>query len=552
MSSLVCILLAAGTALAGPDGVRAELAPERRVAAFRARDVDGDGRAELLLAFADGGVGVWRWDAEQGALARSAPELVLPQPDHSALDQADVLGAGSQQLVVLDRRGVFAYRFAEGGYADAEPVPLTRTGRLGLRLGRPTLVPFVRDVNADGRDDLTVPGGETCELWLNSGADTDGLPRFELLQSLPAEIVQFRSSRDDHLARTLGNDILVRDLDIADVNGDGLPDLRVRDDNERRFHLQGADGRFADEPIAVDLSIFRDTTPRAEVRPGETLVVSDRARMQSGDLNGDAIPDYVIAHRRKVWSFLASADGPQFTDSSTRLVAEDVSGLLLVHLDEDERKDLLIFKVDVPSTVELVLGVVRSISIEIRARGYPTRADGTFEERAAWSRDLTVRVPSLLRLLREADDLVERFQEVIRKFRWSALGDFDGDGQDDLALVSEDDTSVELWRRPAGVEEERADERWLRELLFEDPDTTFDVERILKLTARVFDTRTAVLTGERTADLQRELPRREGFYVVDLLTADFDGDGADELVLVEESETEPYRRAFTVLPLAGE
>ncbi len=548
MSLLATLLLAAAAA---PTDALAKLAPERPVAAFRARDVDGDGRAELLLAFADGGVGLWRWDAAAGALARGGAELVLPEPDHAALDQADVLGTGREQLIVLDRRGVFAHRLTDGGYADPEPVALTRTGRLGLRLGRPTLVPFVRDVNADGLADLTVPRGATCELWMNAGAGEADAPRFDLLQALPAELIQVHVTRHTNLADELGSDVMVRELDIADVNGDGRPDLRVRSDTERRFHLQGPDGRFADEPIAVDLSIFRDTTPQAEVRPGETLVLSDRARMQSGDLNGDAIPDYVVAHRRKVWSFLASTEGPQFTDSSTRLVAEDVSGLLLVHLDEDDRKDLLIFKVDVPSTVELVLGMVRSISIEVRARGYPTRPDGTFEERAAWRRDLTVRVPSLLRLLREADDLVERFQEVIRKFRWSALGDFDGDGEDDLALVAEDETFVELWRRPAGVAEDRADERWLRQLLFEDPDTVFDVERILKLTARVFDRRTSALTGERAADLRRDLPHREGFYVVDLLAADFDGDGADELVLVEESATEPYRRAFTILPLAG-
>ena len=40
-----------------------------------------------------------------------------------------------------------------------------------------------------------------------------------------------------------------------------------------------------------------------------------------------------IAHRRKVWSFLGSKAGPQFKQAKTRIVAEDISGLMLMELD---------------------------------------------------------------------------------------------------------------------------------------------------------------------------------------------------------------------------
>ena len=51
---------------------------------------------------------------------------------------------------------------------------------------------------------------------------------------------------------------------------------------------------------------------------------------------------------------------------------------------DDDRQDLLIFKIELPTTAELVFGLVRSFDIEIRALGYPTQEDGTFATRARW------------------------------------------------------------------------------------------------------------------------------------------------------------------------
>ena len=51
------------------------------------------------------------------------------------------------------------------------------------------------------------------------------------------------------------------------------------------------------------LEIFKDTTPRADLRPGRIWAGSDRTRYLSRDLDNDGVPDYVIAHRRKVWVF---------------------------------------------------------------------------------------------------------------------------------------------------------------------------------------------------------------------------------------------------------
>src|SRR5690606_26980353 len=122
--------------------------------------------------------------------------------------------------------------------------------------------------------------------------------------------------------------------DTEDLDGDGRRDLISRDGSRWSFHLQRADGTFA-PPVTVDLEQFQDTTPRATIELGATAVLGDRQLLQRGDLDGDGIADFVIVHRRKVWTFQSGRDGPQFTRARTQVTAEDTTAMLLVDLDED-------------------------------------------------------------------------------------------------------------------------------------------------------------------------------------------------------------------------
>lgn len=529
--------------------------PSTPIAAYVASDLDGDGRAELVLIAPNGELRVASRPAGGGALVESSPCLTLARPRNAALALADLDGDGRRELIVFDDRGAFAHRLGEGFAFDAAPQSLTTDARLRVRLGRPTFAEIVQDLNGDRRADLVLPVADACEVWLQKPAGTavdaaggTAPIAFELAQSIPQVLAHSVSADGLQLAERYTNELRVPQLDVADVDGDGRPDLRAREGKKRRFFLQDAAGRFADKPIEVDLALFRDTTPEAQVATGTTLVVGDDQQMQDGDLDGDGIPDYVIAHRRKVWSFLAGTGGPQFKKADVRIVAEDVTGLLLLRLDDDPRVDLCIFKVEVPSAVELVLGLVSSIDVPIKVLGYRTDEKGSFARKAQWNRELTLRIPSILKLLGQADDLVERFLKVLGKLRWSALADVDGDGARDLALVTEDETAIELWRNPPSVSETdgASDQRW-KSLLFDDPDTVFDVERLLKLAAQLLDDRTGTLTGSRAADRRSSLPVAAGTGIAGIFAADLDGDGASETVLVRESETARGRLRFDVI-----
>ena len=69
-----------------------------------------------------------------------------------------------------------------------------------------------------------------------------------------------------------------------------------------------------DRPIEVDIKQFVDSTPKASVDFGRTAVLSDSQQLQRGDVDGDGVPDFVIAHRRK----LCTSSGPSAARSSAR------------------------------------------------------------------------------------------------------------------------------------------------------------------------------------------------------------------------------------------
>jgi hypothetical protein len=340
--------------------------------------------------------------------------------------------------------------------------------------------------------------------------------------------------------------LVIPQVETADLNGDGRPDLITHDGDKHGFHLQLASGGFA-PPIEVDVMQFQDSTPSATVAPGSTLVLGDKPMLQRGDVDGDGIPDFVIAHRRKIWTLLATTAGPQFTKAHTQAVADDVSGMLLVDLDEDHRADLLSFQVQLPGIGSLLLGLVQSIDIDVKAVGYRSEG-GAFANTPAWRRTITLRIPPLLSLLSKQEEIVQRFLGILSKARHSVRGTFASETANDVALVSTDGALLELFpMTEAPTLGSAAGRRQLRELLFEDPDTVFDIERVFGLISGLLDQRAASLTGNAKPAASIPLRDPAAWRLLKLLAANLDGTRNDEIVAVYESVATPMQRAYDVM-----
>ena len=562
---IVALVMGAGIGVAEEPFVEKVLTiePPLDVTSFEVADLDGDGTDEILLISRKGEVRSYHRDAKSGKLEK-APRgtLVLPDPEHSLYARADILGTGdAPQLVVASPAGIEVYPIGPDGTYAATSVVIAPRARNRIRVGRPTSVEFTQDVNGDGRPDFILPGDRRTELWLagkmrEATDSAPARPAYRKAASVVVDVSRSNVTSGRALTDRLSSQLSIPRLAIEDVNGDGREDLRVSKSDLRSFHLQSSDGIIAAQPdVTVDLNIFKDTTPKAKIRLGETVAGSDDTGFYNQDLNDDGIPDYVIWHRRKVWVFHGTSEGPQFSRPSSILkVAEDISQLVVVPIDPDPYPDLLLFKLELPGVATLMRGLVADWDVSLTAIAYAGTEGRSFEKEPRDRSELTVRLPSILSLLRNPEDLLERVEEASKKFRSTIKGDFDGSGSSDVALVSEDFEKIEIWLTGP---EEQSDEDARRELgemlqniLFGEGSRVWNLDRIIGLISGFGNERTATLTGSRDADLSTSLRTDKEHFRDSLDRGDIDGDGQSE-ILVTYRRVSDEALVIDVLELRG-
>ncbi|MHC4340593.1 MAG: FG-GAP repeat domain-containing protein [Planctomycetota bacterium] len=524
------------------------LQPAFPVSQWRLVDLNRDGRTDLLLIGRDGEVRTWTADPASARVSgQPRGHLRLPHPRHTLMalfDEGDELPV---RLLTVTPDGAVAYRAGEDSIFPESGETLARRARFRLRTSRPVFAEVLQDINRDGLQDIVVPGSRTTDIWIRSGA------RFRKAASLGIDLGRGDVLEHYALSNELASAFRVPGMHTEDVNGDGRRDLLVKKERIRSFHLQREDGAIPAEPdVSVNLSIFRDTTPKAALQPGRTLAGSDKAQFRRRDLDGDGIPDYVIAHRRKVWVFHGNKDRPQFTEPTTILkVADDVTLLLVAHLNQDKFADLLLIKVQIPSIASIILALVRSLEIKISALGYANEDGRSFERSPRWKGTLTVRVPPIKKILKNPEALFQQVEDVAKKFRLQRTADFNGDGMDDTALLSEDKRSLEVWFGAGGSiglrPSREAIDRTIFQLLFEDKNKVWTFERGLSFLGGLAERRFKGITGGREPDVRTELRDPDRFVLLEFGAADLDAAPPAEIVILYAPRANPSAQIFDVL-----
>jgi hypothetical protein len=271
---------------------RQELQPPGRVAHVRARDLDGDGTAELLAVARQDGedppvrrLAYWSPTA-RGFAAAPTQVLVLPR-DAVAVDACDVgLGPGAEILVLTETTLSAFVRDGPGPY-PATPRPLLDLG-LAHPLPDEDDAPFLelcRFPRGGGSPELWLPGlgGVTVALVTPEGIVQEGVLDVRPRASSVAgdEYRGPRARRDFALLTTL---VLPR-LTSLDADGDGDDDLYATlEDTVALYPRQ--DGRLQHRPAWRGSLGLKSATDRARKNAVLDVLL--------GDLTGDGLPDAVV------------------------------------------------------------------------------------------------------------------------------------------------------------------------------------------------------------------------------------------------------------------
>ncbi|MCB9892245.1 MAG: VCBS repeat-containing protein [Planctomycetes bacterium] len=526
--TLLLVLGSAASAAGQTWTIGETLEPGFPVATTLIGDVDGDSKAELVVVGLHGEVHVW---TGRGA---STLRATLPQPKRVLVTLAKLAATDSFQHLLTCGEGTSAYDLRGEGDL-AEPRRLARRASFPFRSDRPRTCDFARDLNGDGLVDLVVPWLNEIVLWTQE-RDADGEPGFRKTARFPIDTKDEESLEARHLSDQLSVSYVMPDLDLRDIDGDSRKDLVVEEGDRISFYRQRVDGGLPESPdLVLELEHFRDTTPEAGVRLGEAMQGEKKPRAVLRDLDGDGRLDFVTFHLRKIQVYHGDERGPQ-QDEPTQIlrVAEDVTRVEIANLDDDDVPDLMLIRVEVPSIATLFAGLFAEWDIGITILDYRGLGKAGFEKEVRRRVELTLRLPAISSLITKADEYVLRMEEAGQKLRTWEFADFDGDGTNDVAIVSEDRKRLDVWLGTGG--DDRAEERdqLFKEIVFEGGDSVWTVDRMLALFGDLASRRALRMTGGKQPTASVALRSPDQVTNPDLRHADLDGDGKQELLVSYE------------------
>jgi hypothetical protein len=413
------ILGAAFLSAAAPRFAASEIEPEADLEGHWTADVDGDGRADLLL-------GVWsRTGGRELLVHLQAPDGRFPtapdrrvgiKADVTAFAVADVREEPGAELLLFTPSGCFGFSASKGGYAgnarrlfDCAPICAVPSPKRIFALEAPA------DLDGDGSPDLLVPEAGDWSIY---GRGPDG--SFARKAVFPLPLSETRPKKKDRRlelrlgpgasfgregedappfaerwedgGRRRAGPLLALDRWIprpilADLDGDGRKDFLYldREAGDLKIHRQAKDGSFP-------------------VRPEMLGRIGEVGSLTARDLDGDGRAD------------LLACDG-----------ASDDEGKIRFFLDRD-REGVRRFHLDEPDGLLKVSGYgVRALAADLDGDGKAELAVLAYNLSAADLVQGGKVVRTLLVYRRDPDNVfgrrpVSRLDETMVAADWKALG----------------------------------------------------------------------------------------------------------------------------------
>lgn len=499
------------------------------------RDLDGDGRLDLLAADA-AGVRVRRQRGDGSFEAEPSASLAWPE-GRTAWDLADLDGDGRCEVLVLAvESGVTSFALGDDGEFGAGRSVLRE--RSWLPRGA-SAVRFARDVDGDGRVDLVLPGPRSHRIFLQRTPGTFAAP----LEVAYRAAVRLGVGDPERLDGRLSRGVEIPWFRIEDIDGDGLLDLVSQTPERVAFHLARADREpvLPAEPTWVlDLEALRAELPKAGRLNLEDLLdnVPDLVDWRVADLDGEAPHDLVVAVGNRFRVYRGGArSGPREQPDQLLLASGKILGFYLRDVVGDGRPDLQLLRGERISLGRALRYLVLPGRIDFEVFTYGNE-EGVFSRRPTRRGTLGLLIPRLLSFLEQAEDLSLRVElQLTIPARPIAFG-ADGVTDDVVDLVEEElviyaDCAPDP-RELEGLVDERVEfEALLEALALRELDRRGDGAELVFDLGELHRQTFGLGLALRRACLEREPLARAPFpYVPDatLRVLDLDGDGRDDVL----------------------
>ena len=240
-------------------------------------DVDGDGRRELLYGDAEGRMCLARPDADPFAPWKVTPISAPQAPGTERFSHG--LGVGD-----INRDGINDVVGTAGWWEGAAAASNEPWKFHPAKLGEAQAQMYVYDYDGDGDNDVVGTSAHRRGMWFHEQT-ADGWKTQEF---------------DKSIAQTHA-------LCLADINGDGLPDLVTG----KRYYAHNGNDPGEDEPPYLAWYELQQTDKTA--RWVQHIIDEDSGvgtQFETYDMNGDGLLDIIVANKRGVYLFEQTREKP--------------------------------------------------------------------------------------------------------------------------------------------------------------------------------------------------------------------------------------------------
>ncbi|MHC4390123.1 MAG: FG-GAP repeat domain-containing protein [Planctomycetota bacterium] len=385
-------------------------------------DLDGDQRNDFILV--RGRKVQIHLQTAQGGFDPSNPDQVFNFVDKAILwTFADVTGDDRPEILFLAGDGVYYYSWRRKRLGFT-PRTLFKTTSILDTASRDEvrLKDFFIDVDGDGERDLLLPTERGFAL--HRGLGKKKFSPADLLSMRPDVNVSLGWNRPTDDARST---FWYAEPKVGDWNGDGKSDVVIYQRRQIVVFLQRAGGRFGPAPTLTMPLEFTGALEEGRFKLDLELPT------EVDDIDGDGTVEIIASHVGRATTQVYRG-GPERKDLGRPDALIKLEGITFVQfvtdLDGDGRSDLILARTDKPGLLG-ILTVLITKEVEVELLFFFGRGGGEVLPRVPDERR-AIEIPILFSSAR-------RGLNVGTSAVLSVLGDFDGDGQNDLILRTGED-----------------------------------------------------------------------------------------------------------------